>query len=238
MARQYWAGRDPIGTRIVSASFPAPIEIVGVARDVTVGLIGSAEPFLYLALDQHPRFLRAAAPMVLLARADGDTRAVAASMRGVLRAVDPSLPVVEVTTLDTQIADLLMPQRVGSLLLSALATLTTALVAVGVAGMVGYGVSRRRREIGVRLALGAQRGQVAGAIVWSAFVPVAAGMLVGLAAALSLGRLVSGFLYGIQSTDPMTLVVAAAAMTSVVALAAFVPAWRASGISASEILAE
>src|SRR5688572_17891527 len=133
-------------------------------------------------------------------------------------------------------SDLLMPQRFGSALLSALAGLTTLLVAVGVAGMVGYGVSRRRREIGVRLALGARRGQVTSAMIRGALIPTVAGMLVGLAAALSLGNLVSRFLYGIQPTDVTRLLAASGAMTLVVAVAASVPAWRATGISATAIL--
>jgi ABC-type antimicrobial peptide transport system permease subunit len=81
-------------------------------------------------------------------------------MRRVLREIDPSLPMTEITTLDAEIAGLLMPQRLGSTLLSTLASLTVLLVTVGVVGTVGYGISRRRREIGDRLALGARRAHI------------------------------------------------------------------------------
>jgi hypothetical protein len=99
-----------------------------VARDITVGLDGTAEPFVYLPLRQHPRFLSAPRPLVLRVRAESNPSAQAASMRRVLREIDPSLPVTEITTLDAQIAGLLMPQRLGSALLSTLASRSLALV--------------------------------------------------------------------------------------------------------------
>jgi predicted permease len=236
MARRYWAGRDPIGTHLSSRSFGEPVEIVGVARDITVGLDGTAEPFVYLPLRQHPRFLRAPRPLMLLVRAESNPSALAASMRRVLREIDPSLPVTEITTLDAQIAGLLMPQRLGSALLSTLASLTVVLVTVGVVGTVGYGISRRRREIGVRLALGARRAQVVSAITRGALVPVAAGVLVGLSGAVALGSLVSSFLYGIEPTDIVTLTTAIIVVAVFAGLASFVPAWRASGVNPTEVL--
>lgn len=236
MARRYWAGRDPIGTHLGSRSFREPVEIVGVARDIRVGLDGIAEPFVYLPLRQHPRFLSAPRSMVLLARAESKPTALAASMRRVLREVDPSLPVTTITTLDAQIAGLLMPQRLGSALLSTLATLTVVLVTVGVVGTVGYGISRRRREIGVRLALGARRAQVVRAMTRGALVPVAVGVLVGLSGAVALGSLVSSFLYGIEPTDIVTLTTAIIVVALFAGLASFVPAWRASGVNPTEVL--
>ncbi len=236
MARRYWAGRDPIGTHLSSRSFGEPVEIVGVARDIPVGLDGTAEPFVYLSLRQHPRFLSAPRPMVLLARAESNPSALAASTRRVLREIDPALPVTEITTLDAQIARLLMPQRLGSALLSALAGLTVVLVTVGVVGAVGYGISRRRREIGVRLALGARRAQVVSAMTRGALVPVAAGILVGLAGAVALGSLASSFLYGVEPTDIVTLTMAIIVVALFAGLASFVPAWRASSVNPTDVL--
>jgi predicted permease len=238
MARRYWAGRDPIGTRLRSRSFPEPIRIIGVATDVAVGLDRAAEPFVYLALAQHPRFLNAARPLVLLARPrpDSNPSAVAASMRGVLTAVDPALPVTEVTRLDDRIAGLLMPQRLGVALLSVLGVLTVLLVVVGAGGSVAYGVARRRREIGIRLALGARRASVASTMTRSAVVAIAAGVAGGLLAAAALGRLVSAFLYGIEATDPATFATVVAVLVTAAGLASFLPAWRAAGIDPAEIL--
>ena len=236
MARRFWAGRDPIGGRITSRSFPAPIEIVGVARDLTVGLDGTAEPFVYLPFHQHLRFVVTTRPMVLLVRTESNPSLVAASIRRVLHEIDPSLPVTEVTTLDAQIGDLLMPQRFGTTLLSTMAGLTLLLVAVGVVGTVGYEVSRRRREIGIRLTLGSSRRQVVVAMTRSVLLPVAAGLVVGVAGALALGSLVSSFLYGIAPTDVVTLGSAAAVLVAGAAAASFVPAWRAAGADPSEVL--
>jgi predicted permease len=236
MARRYWAGRDPIGTHISSQSFPEPIRIVGVVGDVTVGLDRAAEPFVYLPLAQHPRFLNAPVPMVLLARARSNATALAASIRRVLHAIDPTLPVTEVAPLDDRIADLLMPQRLGSALLSALGGLTVVLVIVGAAGTVAYGVSRRRREIGVRLALGARRAQVAGAMTRGAFVSMASGVLAGIIGAAALGRMASAFLYGIEPTDGASFAAAAAVLMLATGAASFLPAWRAAGMDPAEIL--
>jgi putative ABC transport system permease protein len=236
MARRYWTGRDPIGTHIRSRSFPAPIRVVGVVGDATVGLDRAAEPFVYLPLAQHPRFLAATVPLVLLARTRSNSTALAASMRRVLHAIDPMLPVTEVAPLDDRIAELLMPQRLGSALLSALGGLTIVLVIVGAAGTVAYGVSRRRREIGVRLALGARRAQVAGAMTRGALVSMASGVLAGIIGAAALGRLASAFLYGIEPTDAASFAAAAAVLVLATGVASFLPAWRAAGIDPAEIL--
>jgi predicted permease len=236
MARRYWSGRAPIGTRISSRSFESPIEIVGVAEDVTVGLDGIAEPFVYLSIRQHPRFLSAPFPLQLLARAQSNPSTLAASMRGVLREVDPSVPVTAITTLDAHIAELLMPQRLGSALLSTLAGLTLILVTVGVVGTVSYGVSRRRREIGVRLALGARRSEVVGALTRGALLVVAAGVLAGVLAAIAIGGLASSFLYGIEPTDGVTLLTGTTLLVVVSGVASLLPAWRASRIDPAEIL--
>lgn len=206
------------------------------AGDVTVGLDAAAEPFVYLPLAQHPRFLNAPVPMVLLARARSNSTALAASMRGVLQAIDPALPVTEIAPLDDRIAELLMPRRLGSALLSALGGLTIVLVIVGAAGTVAYGVSRRRREIGVRLALGARRVQVAGAMTRGALVSMAGGVLAGIIGAAALGRLASAFLYGIEPTDATSFAAAAIVIVLATGAASFLPAWRAAGIDPAEIL--
>jgi predicted permease len=236
MARRYWSGRNPIGTHVSSQSFDGPIEIVGIAADVTVGLDRTAEPFVYLSIRQHPRFLSAPMPLQLLVRTQSNPSAQAASIRGVLREVDPSVPVTAITTLDARIAELLMPQRLGSALLSTLAGLTLILVIVGVVGTVSYGVSRRRREIGVRLALGARRGQVVGALTHGALLVVAAGALAGVLTAVAVTGLVSSFLYGIEPTDSATLAMATTLLVVVSGIASLVPAWRAAGIDPAKIL--
>jgi putative ABC transport system permease protein len=161
---------------------------------------------------------------------------VAASLRGVLYAIDPAMPVTEIVSLDERIADLLMPQRLGSALLAALSGLTIVLVIVGAAGTVAYGVSRRRREIGVRLALGARRAEVAGAMTRGALVALGGGVLTGIVLAAGLGRLAAAFLYGIEPTDAASLTAAAVILVLATGAASFLPAWRAAGVDPAEIL--
>ena len=236
MARRYWAGRDAVGGRIISRSFDTPIEIVGVVRDVTVGLNRTAEPFVYLPLAQHPRFFSRPFPMVVLARTSSDPQALAGAVRRLLADVDASLPVSAVTTLEARVADLLMPQRLGSALLSALGLLTVVLVAVGITGTVAYGVARRRREIGIRLALGAQRLQIARTMARIALTPVAIGLAAGALGAVALGRLVASFLYGVQPTDGLTFAVVTGFVGLVAGVTAWVPARRAARIDPAEVL--
>jgi predicted permease len=236
MARRYWPGRDPIDAHVRSRSFPRPIQIVGVVDDVTVGLDDAAGPFVYLPLAQHPRFLNSPRPIVVLARARSNSAALAGSMRRVVHGVDPTVPIGEVTALDDRIAELLMPQRLGTALLSALGGLTTVLVIVGAAGTVAYAVSRRRREIAVRLALGAHREQVAVAMTHHALLSLAGGLSAGIVGAVAFGRLASRFLYGIEPTDPASFAVAAAVLGLVTGVAAFVPAWRAARMDPGSIL--
>jgi ABC-type antimicrobial peptide transport system permease subunit len=169
-------------------------------------------------------------------RTHSNPTALAASVRSVLREVDPLVPVTGIATLDARIAELLMPQRLGSALLSTLAGLTLVLVTVGVVGTVSYGVSRRRREIGVRLALGARRAQVIGALTRGALLVVAAGVLAGVVGAVAISGLVSSFLYGIEPTDGATLVLGMTLLVVVSGGASLLPAWRAARIDPAEIL--
>jgi predicted permease len=236
MARRYWAGRNPIGTQLRSRLFPGAIRVVGVVDDVAVGLDGAAEPFVYMPLRQNPRFLSAPIPMVLLVRAESDPTTLAASIRGVLREIDPSLPITEITTLDARIAELLMPQRLGSVLLSGLAGLTLVLVIVGIVGAVAYGVSRRRREIGLRLALGARRSDVVVAMTRGAVMSAVIGVAAGVVGALALGRFASAFLYGIEPTDKLTLTISMGLLLVAVVAAAFLPAWRAARVDPADVL--
>jgi predicted permease len=236
MARRYWPSRDPVGTHLTSRSFPAPVRIVGVVNDVTVGLDGDAGPFVYMPLRQNPRFLSAPIPIALLVRAEGEPAALVTSIRAALRELDPTVPITDITTLDARIADLLMPQRLGTVLLSGLAGLTVVLVVVGVVGTVGYGISRRRREIGVRLALGAKRAEVVAPLIRGTFLVVAVGIGVGLIGAVALARFIATFLYGIEPTDTVTIATALGVLFVAAGAASFVPAWRATRIDPAEVL--
>jgi predicted permease len=234
MARQYWAGRDPIGGRFRSSL--GDIQVVGVVDDVRLGLTDDAEAFIYVPLAQHPEVFDTPATMTVLARAS-NVEALASSMRAIITDIDPRLPVPSITTLEADVATRLMPQRLGSALLSALAGLAVLLVAVGIVGTVAYGVARRRREIGIRLALGAQRTSVTRTMTRAALEPVALGLAAGAAATLLLGRFVAGFMYGVTPTDGPTFAAAVLLLGGIAAVAAWVPARRATRVAPSEVFA-
>ena len=238
MARRYWSDRDPVGGRLKIRSLGGlEVEVVGVSRDVTYGLVGAPGPFVYLPIDQNWVLMdRGPFTLALLAKADTADVPLVTTTRTVLREIDPAAPLLQVTTLDTRMSDLLMPQRLGSLLMTALASVTVVLVAVGIGGAVGYGVSRRRAEIGIRLALGARRRQVTAVMTRAAVVPVAFGLFGGILCSLAVGRLVSTFLYDVTPTDATTMVVASCLLAGVAALAAYVPAHRATAVSPMDVL--
>ncbi len=237
MARRYWSDRNPIGGRVRIGD--GTVDVVGVVGDVTAGLVGAQEPFVYLPADQNwARIGAPPFPIVLLAKGDSPDVPLVTSMRTLLREIDPAVPLLQVTTLEARMTDLLMPQRMGSVLMSALASLTAILVVIGIVGSVSYGVSRRRREIGIRLALGAHPVHVAGVMTRSTIVPVCLGLLAGLTAALALGRFVTSFLYGIAPTDGLTLLAALVVLSGLAGLAAYCPAHRATRGNPMDVLRE
>ena len=172
----------------------------------------------------------------LLARGTGPGVPLVASIRAALRDIDPYVPLLGVSLLEQRVATLLMPKRMGSALLTALAGLTALLVAIGIVGTVSYAAARRRRETGIRLALGAHRLRVTRDMTRGTAAPVCVGLVVGLGAALSLGRLAAAFLYGVTPTDGVTLVSAVLLLGGIATLAAYLPARRATGLNPMEAL--
>jgi putative ABC transport system permease protein len=144
--------------------------------------------------------------------------------------LDPSQPVTKVRTLEQVIERSSGPQRLLAELLSAFAAAALLLAALGIYGVVSYAVSRREREIGVRMALGAQRRDVLQMIVREGMKLSLLGVLCGVTAALALARLLAGFLYGISATDPLTYALVAVALSLVAALASLLPARRATRV--------
>jgi predicted lysophospholipase L1 biosynthesis ABC-type transport system permease subunit len=157
-------------------------------------------------------------------------RTVLPSLRDALRSVDASLPMLDVRTQDEQIAASLQHERIFANLTGGFGVLALVLACIGIYGIMAYAVSRRTNEIGIRMTLGAQPGRVLLMVLGEASWLAAAGMLVGLGAALALGRLVSSLLYGLKFWDPVTLVVAAMLLTTVAMTASWVPARRAAAV--------
>ncbi len=225
-ARRFFGERDPLG---------AQLRLYGVARTI-VGVVANernhgldeAPPLAtYLPLAQAPSVDGAG---VLLVRTAGDPLASAAAVRDIIRERDPALAVFALEPLDRTVSRSVAERRFAMLLVGLFAALALALGAIGVYGVLSYDVARRMREIGIRMALGAERGSVLRMIVGRAFVLAAIGVLAGGAGAFALTRTLSTLLFGVTPHDPSTFAAAAGVLTIVALAAAAVPAWRAARI--------
>jgi len=237
-ARRFWPGEDPLGKQItLDDGDPRPLTVVGIAGDVRHFGLGSAtRPELYFPYAQAPalQWTWLERSMTLVVRVAGEGEAAAAGLsagvRGAVAAVDRDLPVYRVATMGEVRARSLAGERVYMLLLSLFAALALLLAAVGVYGVIAFAVTRRTREIGIRIALGAREGRVLGLVLGQGMAPVAAGAVLGLAAAAGLTRLLSRLLYGVAPVDPGTFAAAALLLAGVAFAASWLPARRAARI--------
>jgi putative ABC transport system permease protein len=238
LAREAWPGEDPIGKRIAcceSGPDGGPLwkTVVGVVADVRAHGVGEAiEPEFYLPMAQAPavawQWLERT--MTLALRSPGDAATVAGAMRDAVWSVDRSLPVYAIETMDERRAESLAASRFSTMLLTAFGGLALLLAAVGVYGVISYGVSQRTQEIGIRVALGAGHRNVLELVVGHAAVLTGAGLLLGLGGALGLSRLIGGLLFQVSPTDPPTLAAGTVLLAAVALLAAVVPARRAARV--------
>lgn len=228
MARQYFPGEDPIGKRISVSMFekPNPTEIVGIVGDVRYdSLTDKAEPTAYL-----PHAELAYPFMTLVIRTNGDPAEIAPAVERELRAIDPDQPVSDVRTMNQVMADTLGRARFNTLLLALFAGLATLLAAVGIFGVMNYSVTLRTREIGLRMALGAQPGQVLMLILKQGLSLTLIGIGIGLAGALALTRVMSSLLFGVNATDPVTFIAIVPLLVLVSLIACYIPARRATRV--------
>jgi putative ABC transport system permease protein len=229
MARQHFPGENPIGKRVTipMSAEPVPTEIVGIVGDVRYeSLVDEAYPTVYMPIpDLTYPF------MTLVLRTDGDPVQIAPAVRKALREIDPDQPVADVRTMDEVIATTVGRARFNTLLLGIFAGLATLLAAIGIFGVMNYSVTLRTREIGLRMALGAQPGQVLMLILRQGLLLTAIGIVTGLAGALALTRVMSGLLFGVGSTDPATFAAIALLLTFVSLIACYLPARRATRVT-------
>jgi predicted permease len=222
MAERFWPGADPLGQRITLGGDDL-FTVVGIVGDVRRKRLDlPAEPMLYLHYRQFTipflhLFARGAAPQSL-----------AQDARAVIRALDPELPLEAVETLAELRSRSLAEPRFRTVLLLLFAALGLVLAAVGLFAVMSDGVGRRSREIGIRMALGAERDQILRMVLLDGFRISAWGAGVGLLASLALGRVIASFLFGVGSADPLTLVGVSALLLGVALLATWLPARRAS----------
>lgn len=228
MARKHFPGEDPIGKRISVQMFakPTPTEIVGIVGDVRYdSLTDAAEPTVYF-----PHAELTYPFMTFVIRTAGDPTELTPSVRRELAAVDPEQPVSDVRTMNQVMADTVGRQRFNTLLFGLFAGLATLLAAVGIFGVMNYSVALRTREIGIRMALGAQPARVLMLVLRQGLLLTLAGICIGLAGALALTRLMSGLLFGVGSTDPATYAAIVVLLAAVSLIACYIPARRATRV--------
>ena len=228
LARQYFPGEDPLGKRIAVSMFdkPNPTEIVGVVGDARYdSLTDEAQPTVYFP---HPEL--AYEFMTLVIRTSGDPAEMAPAARRVISSLDPDQPVSDVRTMRQVLAERVARARFTTLLLGLFAGLATLLAAVGIFGVMNYAVTLRTREIGLRMALGAQPRRVLMLILRQGLLLTLAGIGAGLLGALALTRLMSSLLYGVSATDPLTFAAIVFLLALVALFACYIPARRATRV--------
>jgi predicted permease len=222
MARRYWPAGDAIGARI-SSLFGREVEIVGIVGDVRHrGVDTDPEPMMYLPLG-----LYASPAMTLVVATSGDPEAALGVVRGTLRSLDAGVPLTEVRTMRDVLSRSLGEQRFSATLIGAFALAALALAIVGLHGVVAFGVARRVREIGLRVALGAEPRSVMRMILAEGAGLGVVGVAIGLAGALALGRALSGMVFEVSPTDPLTLAAVSLLLLAVALAACLLPARRA-----------
>jgi predicted permease len=233
LARQYFPNVDPIGKRINLGGDRDPLQIIGVVGHVKQWSLGasdgqqSLQAQLYESLWQLPD---SSPGLSIVVRAEGATSAPWAALRRVVQSQNKENVISRAQTMNEVIADSLAEQRFSMILLNAFAVLALLLAGIGLYGVISYLVGQRTREIGIRVALGARRQDVVRLVVKHAMKMALGGLALGLVAAVGLTRLLTGLLYGVTTTDPMTFAVITLLMTAVALLACFVPALRAAKV--------
>jgi predicted permease len=233
MAELYWPGRSPVGSMFSMGE--TPIEVVGVVDNPVWAAIGE-EPtsFIFLSQDQLPSASNSF--LTLVVRTTGDPDAYLPQIRDRFRAAEPGLSLTTLRAMNDQLGTALMPQRMGSTLLVMLGALALILAAVGIFGVVSYTVRRQRRDIGIRIAMGAPGGTILWGVLSDMAMPVGLGLAAGVAAALSLGQTVETFMFGISAADPATFIGIGALLIVVAVVASLVPARAAARLDPVEVL--
>ena len=234
MARRYFPGEDPLGKRLkLGGGKQAPWrEIVGVSKEARYfGIRDDSRDALYVPYDQAPP-----SGVLLALKSTRETASLAAEVRGAVAALDPSMAVARIRPMRALVADAMGPERFITLLIGLFAGVALVLAVVGLYGVVAYGVSQRLREMGVRLALGAEGGDIRGLVLAQSLRLVGIGVVVGVAGGVAVTRLMTNLLFGVSPTDPWTYGVVALILTGVATLASAVPAVRAGRVDPIRVL--
>jgi predicted permease len=226
MARQFWQGQEPLGKRFKFFGDQDYTTVIGVAKDSKYnGVAEDAQNFIYQPLTQNYT------PQATLhVRSAGDAATLSNAVRAAARELDPSLSVFNIRTLEEQVSNSLQPLMMNVIMLAVFGGLALLLASIGLYGVASYAVSQRTREIGVRMALGAQPSSVLGLVLGHGMILVGAGLAIGLIAAYSAAGLMASLVVGVSTHDPVTFAGTAAVLGVVALLASYIPAHRATRI--------
>jgi putative ABC transport system permease protein len=235
MAKRYFKGEDPLGKRILIQEIlygqpglgnEIPWEIVGIVGDEQTGsLIDTKSAGLYVTFDQSPTN-----DVSMVLRGSLDPRTLTSAIHAAIHGVDKDQSIADLQTMEQIKTGTVASDRMQTMLLAIFAALALLLAAVGIYGVIGYSVTQRTHELGIRAALGASRGSLLAMVIRRGMRLTLMGLAIGMAGALALTRLLGSLLFGISPRDPVTLIVVAAVLSSVALLACYIPARRAAGI--------
>jgi cell division protein FtsX len=231
LARRYWPGQNALGKHIAIRD-DRQLEVVGVVKDATAYIFQKgALPFFYLPFPQNP-----SPGLTLHVRSKGDPMAMLPAVRNEIEALDQSVMLHDVRTLSDHLSEALLMLRLVSTLTGVFGLLALALALVGVFSIVTYSASRRTREIGIRLALGAQRADILRMILKEALFIVLVGVIAGLFMAIASGRLLASLMFANSGMDMSVYIVVALMLIAIAMLACFLPAYKATRIDPGNAL--
>jgi len=226
MAAKYWPNQGPLGKRFQLPQGKSFLQVVGVAKTTNYQMLGEPpQPCIYIPLRQNY-----ADSMILYLRSERDPSTILASVREEIHSLDPVLPVEDIRTGTKVIDQALWWSKIGVGLLGVFGFLALGLASVGLYGIMAYSLNQRRREIGVRMALGAGQGNVSLLVLRQGMTVVGSGLVVGMTLSLLLGRVLSRFLYGVSGSDRLSLAGASLALLAVAFVACYLPARSASRV--------
>ncbi len=232
---KYFGGR-PLGRHVGFGGDPGtstPIEIVGVFSDARYENLRDEVPIQMLI----PVYTgKRASSFVVYVRARGDESALFSQERGLVRQLDPALSIYEMRSFSEQVDQILSTERMVSFLASAFGLIATILASIGLYGVLSLAVARRLKEIGIRIALGAEAGSVIRLVLGEIALLILGGILVGVPAAMLLSRYIESQLYGLKATDPLTLIFAVTLILAIALIAAWIPARRATQVNPLDVL--
>lgn len=236
-ATQFFKDRDPLTARVrvVGGGDPGPwSEVVGVVGNArNTGAAAPVRPEIFLPMEQGRHGWN---QLYLLMRSEGDPTLLLPEVRAVLREIDPEQPVYNIQTLEETLAVSTFQRRISMVLLGIFAAVALVLSAIGIYGVMSYSVSARTQEIGVRMAIGAERSDVVWLVLRQVTRLAGIGLAIGVALLLLAAKGLSGLLYGVTPSDPLTIALVTVTLGAVSLLAAWVPAWKASRINPIQAL--